>query len=115
MNFEEACTEMEYIINNMEPSERAKIPQEVKKFFTENKDHTYSINLDCTRNLSEEKLKEETEAFIEIIYNKYLKNIEKDKIEANIENNTDKELTTISKKENFFNKLISKIRKFFKK
>ncbi len=114
MNFEQACAEMEYIINNMDPSERAKIPQEVKKFFKENKDYTYTVNLDYTRNLSEEKLKEETEAFIEIIYNKYLKQRE-NTIEINTENNIEKELPTVVKKEKFLDKLFSKIKNIFKR
>lgn len=112
MNFEQACAEMEYIINNMNPSERAKIPQEVKKFFTENKDYTYTINLDYTRNLSEEKLKEETEAFVEIIYNKYLKEKE-NIIETSV--NQEKELPTLVKEEKFINKIFSKIKNLFKR
>lgn len=110
MNFEEACAEMEYIINHMEPREQAKIPQEIKKFFTQNKDYTYTVNLDYTRNLSDEKLKEETEAFIEIIYNKYLKNNTDNKIEDNIE----QDLILINK-QNIFSKIIIKIKNIFKR
>lgn len=113
MNFEEACAEMEYIINHMDSKEQAKIPQEVKKFFTQNKDYTYTVNLDYTRNLSDEKLKEETEAFIEIIYNKYLKNNDNNKIEKK-DNNKEQELI-ILKKQNLFNKLLGKIKNIFKR
>lgn len=111
MNFEEACAEMEYIINNMDPLERAKIPQKVKNFFTENKDYTYTVNLDYTRNLGEEKLKEETEAFIEIIYNKYLKNKEYN-VKENLRN---EELPRLIKKETIFTKMLTSIKNIFKR
>ncbi len=113
MDFEEACAQMEYIINHIEPKEQAKIPQEIKKFFTQNNDYSYTINLDYTRSLSEEKLKEETEAFIEIIYNKYLK-IE-DNIKCEEDFKKEKELPTIVKNENFFNKLLTRIKNLFKR
>jgi len=114
MNFEEACAEMEYIINHMDSKEQAKIHQEVKKFFTQNKDYTYTVNLDYTRNLSDEKLKEETEAFIEIIYNKYLKNNDNNKIEKIVNTSKEQELI-LPKKQNLFNKLIGKIKNIFKR
>ena len=114
MNFEEACAEMEYIINHMDSKEQAKIPQEVKKFFTQNKDYTYTVNLDYTRNLSDETLKEETEAFIEIIYNKYLKNNDNNKIEKIVNTSKEQELI-LPKKQNLFNKLIGKIKNIFKR
>lgn len=115
MNFEQACAEMEYIINHMEPSERAKIPQEVKKFFTQNKDYTYTVNLDYTKNLSDEKLKEETEAFIEIIYNKYLKNNEYKNITKVSDTDTKNQELALANKQNVFSKLFLKLKNIFKR
>ncbi len=118
MNFEEACSEMEYIINHMKPEDRLKIPEDVIKFFTLNKDNSYQVNLDYTKDLSEEELKEETEAFIKIIYECYLKDASKDNIEElkeTIKEHKEKAELIEYKKESFFTKLFKKITNFFRK
>lgn len=72
MEFEEACSEIDYIFEHMNPIDKNKIPQKVIKFFKDNKSIFYKVNLDPSKNLEEQELKEETKAFITIINYKYL-------------------------------------------
>ena len=72
MEFEEACSEMYNIIEHMNPIDKDKIPEKVRKFFKDNKSIFYKVNLDPSKNLEEQELKEETKAFITIINYKYL-------------------------------------------
>ncbi len=72
MEFEEACSEMDYIFEHMNPIDKDKIPEKVRKFFKDNKSIFYKVNLDPSKNLEEQELKEETKAFITIINYKYL-------------------------------------------
>lgn len=72
MEFEEACSEMDYIFEHMNPIDKNKIPQKVIKFFKDNKSIFYKVNLDPSKNLEKQELKEETKAFITIINYKYL-------------------------------------------
>ena len=74
--YKEALVEVQYIINKLEPQEREKIPQKFLEFIEQNKDKRYKM-------LDDGSLKEETLAFLAIIYRKYLapkeerKNLEK--------------------------------------
>ena len=72
MEFEEACSEMDYIFEHMNPIDKDKIPEKVRKFFKDNKSIFYKVNLDPSKNLEEQEIKEETKAFITIINYKYL-------------------------------------------
>ena len=72
MEFEEACSEMSFIIEHMEPSVSQKIPAKLKDFFKSNKSIFYKVNLTTEKSLFEQELKDETKAFIEIIKEKYL-------------------------------------------
>ena len=66
----------EYVDLVMKKSKKAidkdKIPEKVRKFFKDNKSIFYKVNLDPSKNLEEQELKEETKAFITIINYKYL-------------------------------------------
>lgn len=81
MEFEQACTEMNYILENLNPEDLKKIPENFVKFFNENMDKNYKHKLTNTKPLYEQKLKEETKAFIKIVYMNYLATEEK-KIET---------------------------------
>ena len=58
MEFEEACSEMDYIFEHMNPIDKDKIPEKVRKFFKDNKSIFYKVNLDPSKNLEEQELKE---------------------------------------------------------
>lgn len=123
MEFQEACSEMDYIFENMNPIDKNKIPEKVIKFFKDNKSIFYEVNLDPSKNLEEQELKEETKAFITIINYKYLLGenakeefneiLENDTLEE-IENQKE-EVSMIVYKENriiaFFKKLLKNIKK----
>ncbi len=120
MDFEIACSEIDFILNNMAPTDLSKIPQDVIKFFKDNKSVLYKVKLDVTKNLYEQELKDETKAIIKILNAKYFGGKEeKQKINDIIKNeeieeklNTKNEM--IIYKENKLTKIINKILKFFK-
>jgi len=72
MDFEEACSEIDYILENMNPDDVNLIPASVREFFKKHKSVFYKVNLDVTKELREQQLKEETKAFIKILNEKYL-------------------------------------------
>lgn len=72
MGFEEACSEVSYILEHMDPNDIKKIPQNVREFFKENKSPVYKVRLDVSKELEEQNLRDETKAFIQIINAKYL-------------------------------------------
>lgn len=71
MEFEEACSEMCYILENLNPIDKKKIPEATLQFFNNNKSIFYKVNLDVNKELREQNLKDETKAFIQIINKKY--------------------------------------------
>lgn len=74
MEFSEACCEVDYILTNLNPEDKKKIPDSVINFFNENKSSLYKVNLTTDRPLAEQKLKDETKAFLQIINYKYFAN-----------------------------------------
>jgi len=72
MNFEKACAEVDYIISNLNSDERARIPKDFIDFFKANKDIEYTPTISKDKPLFEQKILDETKAFLYIIYNKYL-------------------------------------------
>ena len=50
MEFEEACSEMDYIFEHMNPIDKDKIPEKVRKFFKDNKSIFYKVNLYIQKN-----------------------------------------------------------------
>ena len=119
MEFEEACSEMDYILEHMNPIDKLKIPKNIIQFFKENKSITYKVELDVTKNLKEQELKDETKVFIKLLNAKFFANktVEKDsdytlfKKEKEIEIENNKALTVIEKE----NRLILWVKKIFKK
>ena len=79
MEFEEACSEMNYILEHMNPVDKNRIPQSVIEFFKTNRSYVYRVKLTKSKPLKEQKLKDETKAFIQIIYEKYLSDGTKNK------------------------------------
>lgn len=74
MEFSEACCEVDFILTNLNPEDKKKIPEKVINFFKDNKDLLYSVDLTTTKPLSEQNLKDETKAFLQIINYKYFAN-----------------------------------------
>lgn len=68
----EACSEMDFIINNLDEELANKIPDKIKVFFRENKAKNYKINLTVDKPLYEQNLLEETEIFIQIIFKLFM-------------------------------------------
>lgn len=126
MEFEDACSEMYYILEHLNPTDKKKIPESVIKFFKDNKSIFYKVDLDVNKKLREQDLKDETKAFIQIINEKYFKekNVEEIKNNyleedsfINLSDNEQNEIIEhkeliIRKKEN---KLVEWIKKVFKK
>lgn len=71
-HFDEACSEMDFIISNMDTGFLDKIPDKLKKFFKENKSNKYKVNLKVDKPLYEQNLLEETQIFIQIIYKLFI-------------------------------------------
>lgn len=67
MNYEQACAEMNFILNNLELEDLEKIPKAFIQFFADNMDKNYKVNIDLNKPLYEQNLLEETRAFIKII------------------------------------------------
>lgn len=97
MEFEQACSEMNYILEHLNPVDKKKIPEAVINFFKENKSIFYKPELDVTKKLSEQNLKDETKAFIEILDKKYFNGVHS---EQNSENLNNQELNYIQEKQN---------------
>lgn len=71
MNYEQACSEMNFILNNLKLEDLEKIPKSFIQFFANNMDSTYQVNIDLNKPLYEQNLLEETKAFIKIIQINY--------------------------------------------
>lgn len=71
MEFSEACSEVNYILENLNPTDKKKIPESVFAFFKNNKAVFYHVNLNPKQPLVEQELKEETKAFLQILNYKY--------------------------------------------
>ena len=121
MEFENACSEMYYILEHMNPKDKEKIPEYIIHFFRDNRSLFYKVNLDVTKELSEQDITDETKAFIHILNEEYCLASEEnqDIIEENyLENEKDKKseeneemsLVTI-KKENIILKWIKRLLK----
>lgn len=123
MEFEEACCEVDFILTNLNPEDKKKIPETVIKFFKENKSVFYKVNLTVTKPLANQELKDETKAFLQILNYKYFAN-QKQKEEfkkifvenENVSSSEIKEnLKLIIYKESKIKIFINKIISFFRK
>lgn len=127
MEFEAACSEMDFIIKHMDFETQAKIPDKLKQFFYENKSIFYKVKLTTEKPLYDQELKDDTKAFIEIIKEKYLLNdVTNEQISNNeklkignsnfkIEKNEDKNVQMTIYKNNKLAQIFRKIFKFFNK
>lgn len=126
MKFDEACCEVDFILEHLQPSDKEKIPKSVFDFFKENKSIFYKVNLTTEKLLKEQKLKDETKAFLQIINYKYFADEkQKESFEKMLESNNEtkeevKEEVTqpevkeiVVYKENKLVKILRKIRDFF--
>ena len=71
-NLSKACSEMDFILNNLNKEFSNKIPDKIKNFFKENKDNNYKINLTVDKPLYKQNLLEETTIFIQIIFKLFI-------------------------------------------
>ena len=116
MEFEKACSEMNYILKNLRPKDKEKIPNDVIEFFNENKSPIYRVKLTTEKELKNQKLQEETKALLQIIYIKYLAEEEEQQEFENMlkieQKEETKEITIY--KESKFKKFIDKIKKILR-
>ena len=127
MEFSEACTDMEFILQNMEEDEVKKIPQEVIETISFFKLADYETKINLEEPLETQNLSEATKALITYIYKKYL-GTEEERIEYEKEcklhggnelfakndsmPKTQTAIVSQEKKESMFSKIINKIRAF---
>ncbi len=71
MDFSEACSEVDYILEHLHPNDKEKIPKAVFDFFKANKAMFYKVNLTANLPLANQNLKDETKAFLKILNYKY--------------------------------------------
>lgn len=71
MDFSEACSEVNYILEHLNPTDKKKIPKTVFDFFKINKAMFYQVNLTTSLPLVQQNLKDETKAFLQILNYKY--------------------------------------------
>lgn len=133
IEYSEAIVEVLDILEHSEQSIVSKIPKRLMDFFEENKSKTYKVNLDHSKAIDKMDLKSKTRDIISMIYLNYLCD-EKEKQELrrilkenekelqeearkkyNPENifkseKTENKTAIIEIKENFFRKLIRKIK-----
>lgn len=92
MEFAEACSEVDFILENLQPSDKEKIPQSIFEFFKNNKSLFYKVNISTEKSLAEQELKNETKAFLQLINYKYFSNEEqKEQFKKMLENSNDYE------------------------
>ena len=68
------------IIKHMDINIRAKIPLQFIKIIQANKDDNYTVNIDYTKNINNQKLLKETRAILSLIYRDYICTPEERKI-----------------------------------
>ena len=86
-----SCCEVSYILEHLKFEDKTKIPQSVFDFFQKNSDTSYEVNLDSSKSLLEQELRDETKAFLQILYHNYF---DKEKKHENADND-DFQLQTI--------------------
>ena len=68
---EKSCCEVSFILEHLAIEDKVKIPQSVFQFFKKNSDDSYKVSLNPSEPLLEQELKEETKAFLQILYHNY--------------------------------------------
>ena len=80
VEYSEALSEIDDIMNHFDPDLLKRIPQKFKDFVRINKSKTYNPEFDHSKRLNELPLKEKTKAILSVIYMNFLCN-EEEKIE----------------------------------
>ena len=80
MEYSNACCDVDFILEHLNPKERKKIPENVIRFFKDNKSIFYKTKINSTMPLKQQDISEETKALLKIIYYKYFAD-DKQKIE----------------------------------
>ena len=71
-NCAKACSEMNYIIQNLDEKFSNKIPDRIRKFFENNKDENYKVDLDPKKPLYEQNILPETEMYMQIVHKLFI-------------------------------------------
>ena len=71
MEYKEACSEVYFILEHLNNEDKKKIPGSVINFFKENQDMLYKAELDPSKELKEQEIKDETKAFLQILNAQY--------------------------------------------
>ena len=122
IEFNEACSEIDFILEHLRPEDKEKIPKSVFDFFRENKSLFYNVNISIDKPLKDQELKDETKAFLQIINYKYFadekqkekfEQILKDYDETKRQETIQETKEIVIYKENKLIKILKKICKFF--
>jgi len=73
----EAFAEVDYILTGLKEREREQIPKNLRDVIHEKKAKNYHFDIDLTKSLFEQNLKNETLAVLALIYRKYLSDSDK--------------------------------------
>ena len=71
-NLGKACSEMDFIITNLDTETSNKIPERIKNFFKNNKEKNYKVNIKVDIPLYDQPLLEETAIFIQIVFKLFI-------------------------------------------
>lgn len=70
--YREACSEVCFILDNLESGSRGKIPEKIVDLLEKNKIKHYPVNIDLSVPLNKQVLKAETKAILALLYRKFL-------------------------------------------
>ena len=137
-SYKDGLAEVDEILKYADKESLDKIPKDFKKFIKENKSN-YKANINPEKDLAEQNLLYETKVILSVLYRDYwssederkiiiskekeeLKNKEREKIEKynknnlfkNKKDNSYEEIRILVKEENIVQKILNKIKRFFK-
>jgi len=70
--YKQACSEVCFILENLEESIRLRIPEKIIKVLEKNKVKYYDVNIDLSMPLYNQIMKDETKAILSLLYRKFL-------------------------------------------
>lgn len=124
-------SELDVLLNYIDPADWIKIPDEVIFYIKENKNDEYIWEYDVNKSLEDQNLSKDTFSLLTFIMYKYIATAEERKemehlLDENIKNDLENTETTEIKKdvnlikidenrENFFSRLLVRIKQIFKK
>ena len=80
-SLKEACAECELLIEFFDEESKKKIPATFIEYLKKHKSQNYVPNFDLTKELEDQKLKEETYGLLAVVYLNYLSETEEQKKE----------------------------------